>query len=102
MSWIHVDDLARLIAFCVERPVRGAVNGTAPNPVTNAEFTRHLAAALHRPAILPVPAMALRLLFGDMAEVLLGSQRVIPFAAEAAGFRFGHPHLEPALRYLLA
>jgi len=73
----------------------------APQPVTNAEFTRELARALHRPALLPVPALALRLLLGEMSEVLLASQRVVPQAAEAAGFRFRFPELGGALGNLL-
>jgi NAD dependent epimerase/dehydratase family enzyme len=102
MSWIHADDLADLFAFAVEQAsVQGALNGTAPNPVTNAEFTRELAGALHRPAVFPVPLFALRLLYGEMAEVVAGSQRVLPRAAEAAGFRFGYPELRAALEELL-
>jgi hypothetical protein len=69
--WIHLDDLANLYAFALENPVRGPLNGTAPNPVTNAEFTRNLAAAVHRPAILPIPALAMKLLYGEMAQILL-------------------------------
>ena len=80
----------------------GAVNATAPTPVTNAEFTRTLARVLHRPALAPVPAFALRALFGPMAEgTVLASQRVRPTALEAAGFRFLHPTLEAALRFEL-
>lgn len=103
MSWIHVDDLVALIRFALdERSLMGPVNATAPEPVTNAEFTRELGRALGRPAVLPVPAFALRLLFGEMSEVLLSSQRVAPAAAQAAGFAFRHPRLAPALRNLLA
>jgi hypothetical protein len=65
----------------------------APNPVINAEFTRALAAAVHRPAIFPVPAFALRLLFGEMSQILLASQRALPQAAGRAGFRFRYPEL---------
>jgi uncharacterized protein (TIGR01777 family) len=101
MSWIHINDLAALIEFALGKPVlRGPVNATAPNPVTNAEFTRVLAYLLHRPAFLPVPAFALKLAFGEMASVLLASQRVLPQAAQAAGFRFEHPQLGPALATL--
>ncbi len=89
MSWIHVDDLIALIEFAIATPaLHGPVNATAPHPVTNAEFTRELAAVLHRPAIFPVPAFALKLLFGEMSQVLLGSQRAIPEAAVRAGFEF--------------
>jgi len=70
--------------------------------VTNLEFTHELAGALHRPAIFPVPPVALKLLFGEMAGVLLGSQRVLPKTAEAAGFQFRYPELRPALEEILA
>ena len=103
MSWIHVDDLADLIIFAVENAeARGAFNGTAPHPVTNAEFTRVLAGVLHRPAVFPVPLFALKLMYGEMSEVVAGSQRVLPQAAEAAGFRFGYPDLRGALEEMLA
>lgn len=97
MPWIHAADLAALFQHVLSHPVSGAVNGVAPNPVTNEEFTRALGAAVHRPAFFPVPALALKLLFGEMAEVLLASQRVLPKAAEAAGFRFQFPQIGPAL-----
>jgi hypothetical protein len=101
MSWIHLEDLAALYGFAIEQPVSGAVNAVAPFPVVNSEFTRALAAALRRPAFLPVPAFALRLAMGEMAELLLGSQRVLPREAERAGFRFRFPQLGPALADLL-
>jgi uncharacterized protein (TIGR01777 family) len=97
MSWIHLDDLCEMLRFAAEQPVRGAMNAVAPHPVTNADFTRALAAALARPAIFPVPPVALRLLFGEMAEMLLSSQRVLPSSAEQAGFRFRYPQLAEAL-----
>ena len=101
MSWIHLDDLAALFQFALAKPVSGALNGVAPNPVTNADFTRALAAAVHRPAIFPVPAFGLRLLFGEMSEILLASQRVAPKAAESAGFAFRFPELAGALADVL-
>jgi len=101
MSWIHLDDLAALFQFALANPVSGPLNGVAPNPVINSDFTRALAAAVHRPAIFPVPAFALRLLFGEMSEILLSSQRALPQAAEAAGFRFRYPELAPALAAVL-
>ena len=102
MSWIHVEDVIGLIRFSLDNSAaRGPMNATSPGPVTNAEFTQELAAALHRPAIFPVPRFALKLLFGEMAEVLLGSQRVIPQAAQSAGFQFQYPELRPALVRLL-
>jgi len=101
MPWIHLDDLAALFAFVLENPIAGPVNAVAPQPVTNAEFTRELARTLHRPALFPVPGLALRLLLGEMSEVLLASQRVAPQAAPAAGFRFKFPELGGALGDLL-
>ncbi len=103
VSWIHVDDLVELIQFAVENAgLSGPVNATAPNPVTNTEFTRELAAALHRPAFLSIPAAALRGVYGEMAEIILASQRAVPQAALSAGFRFRYPDLGAALRNLLA
>jgi uncharacterized protein (TIGR01777 family) len=103
MSWIHIQDAANLVLFTIgNAALRGPVNATAPNPVTNAEFTRELAAALHRPAVLPVPRFALKILFGEMSEVVVASQRVVPEAAERAGFHFDYPELAPALANLLA
>ncbi|MCS6953851.1 MAG: TIGR01777 family oxidoreductase [Bryobacterales bacterium] len=104
MSWIHVEDLVDLIRFALTADgFRGAVNAVAPNPVRNSEFTETLATVLRRPALVPTPALALRVLFGEMAEaVLLASQRVFPRAAEAAGFSFRYPGLASALRNLLA
>ena len=101
MSWIHLEDLAALFQFALNRPVSGALNGVAPSPAINSEFTRALAQALHRPAIFPVPEFALKALFGEMSQVLLASQRVAPAAAEAAGFQFRFPQLVPALKDLL-
>lgn len=102
MSWIHIDDLTALIEFVLSGArLRGPVNATAPNPVTNAGFTRTLASALHRPAFAVVPAFALKMLFGEMASVLLDSQRVLPKAAQAAGFQFRYPDLGPALADLV-
>jgi uncharacterized protein (TIGR01777 family) len=102
MSWIHRDDLVSLfIAVLGDSRYEGPVNSVAPNPVTNAEFTKILGRTLHRPALLPVPEFALRLVFGDMAQVLTASTRVIPEAACRIGFRFQYPELGPALRQIL-
>jgi uncharacterized protein (TIGR01777 family) len=102
MSWIHIADLLALIFFALETPgLNGPVNASAPNPVTNADFTRALAGALHRPAIFKVPPLALNLLYGEMAQLLYASQRVIPEAAVRAGFRFQFPEINGALRHLL-
>jgi len=103
MSWIHVDDMINLILFAVTNAaIRGPVNATAPSPVTNAEFTRLLGAALHKPVIFPsVPGFVLRLALGEMASLVLTGQRVIPIAAQTAGFEFRHPDLPQALADLL-
>jgi uncharacterized protein (TIGR01777 family) len=98
MSWIHVDDVIGLLLFALDNSVvRGPVNATAPNPVRNSEFTKELAAALHRPAVLPVPGWALNLIYGEMSSVLFASQRVLPQAAEQAGFAFRYSELRGAL-----
>jgi uncharacterized protein len=103
MAWIHLEDAVNLILFAVNyAAIRGVVNATAPHPVTNEEFTDRLAQALHRPAILPVPAFALKLALGEMAEMVLASQRVLPTVAKSAGFRFQYPELHPALENLLS
>jgi len=101
-SWIHLDDLVALIEFSIgTAAIGGAVNAVAPNPVTNADFTRELATALHRPALFPVPALALKILMGEMSQVALGSQRVIPEAALRAGFQFQFTEVGEALRQIL-
>ena len=102
MSWVHVDDLVGLIVHALDNPVRGAVNGTAPNPVTNTDFTKALGHAVSRPAVFPMPAFTLKLMFGEMADVMLASQRVLPKAAESAGYNFRYPGLEGALANILA
>ena len=102
-SWIHLDDLIALVEFSIATTaVSGALNAVAPTPVTNADFTRELAAALHRPAIFPVPAAALKLLLGEMSQVVLASQRVIPKAALRAGFQFRFTEVGEALRQIFA
>jgi uncharacterized protein (TIGR01777 family) len=101
--WIHLDDAVGAIRFLAAQPgLAGAFNVTSPQPVTNAELTRALARACRRPAILRVPRFALRLAFGEMAEVLLGGQRAVPERLVAAGFRFAHPRIDAALAELLA
>ena len=98
MSWIHIADLTRLIQFAVENEsVSGVVNAVTPYPVTNEEFTKLFAAALHRPALFPVPEFAIKLLFGEMSSMILASQRVLPDAAQSAGFKFQFAGLESAL-----
>lgn len=98
MSCIHVDDVAGMILEAVENDHwRGAVNAVNPDPVRNSEFTRALAAAVHRPALFPVPAFALRFLLGDLSHVMLDSVRVRPAAALREGYRFRHPTLAEGL-----
>lgn len=102
ISWIHRDDLCDLILFVLrESTLRGVLNATSPHPATNAEFTRALAHALRRPAIFPVPAFALKLMYGEMAEMILGGQRAIPDAAQRAGFEFQYPDLPAALMQIV-
>ena len=103
-SWIHRDDWTRIVRWAIDNPeIKGPINLTAPSPVTNREFTAALAHALHRPALAPAPAFALRLAFGEMADaVILSGQRVLPAAAERNGFQFRYPDLESALRQIYA
>jgi NAD dependent epimerase/dehydratase family enzyme len=102
MSWISLPDMVAAILRVLDDPaLAGPVNCSSPEPATNAEFTRALAAALHRPAILPVPAFALRLIFGELADSLLGSARLKPAKLEAAGFVFAHPKLAQAFAAVL-
>jgi uncharacterized protein (TIGR01777 family) len=102
VPWVHLDDVVGALSFCVDEPeATGAINVTSPHPVTNSEFSRVLGRVLHRPAVLPVPALALRLLYGEMAQIVTTGQRVIPRQLELLGFRFHQPELEPALRDVL-
>jgi len=103
MSWITLDDLVGVIQHALAADsLRGPVNTVAPNPVTNAQFTRTLGQVLHRPAIFPLPAFMVRLMFGEMGEaLLLGSQRVDCGKLVASGFRFRHPEIKPALEAIL-
>ncbi|HZF99224.1 MAG TPA: TIGR01777 family oxidoreductase [Pseudoxanthomonas sp.] len=102
MSWVHRSDLARLIQWLLETATaQGAYNGTAPEPARNRELARTLGKVLRRPAILTTPALALKLMFGEMSSLLLTGQRVLPAKAQAEGFAFQHPRLEGALRDVL-
>jgi hypothetical protein len=102
LSWIHLRDHVRLLELALyHRDAEGPLNCTAPRPVTNQEFTRTLAAVLHRPAWFPVPGWGLRLLFGEMAQALLEGQRVVPRRALELGFAFKFGELADALRDLL-
>lgn len=99
MAWVHVNDLVSLIQFCIANDsLRGPVNATAPNPVRNSEFTKTLAKAIGRPAVLPVPRFALRLALGEFANSLYFSQRVVPKAALDAGFNFEFADVAPAIQ----
>jgi hypothetical protein len=104
MSWVGLPDAVAAIPFALDAAaLAGPVNVTSPEPVTNAEFTRALAKAVHRPAILPAPAFALRLALGEMAdEALLASARAVPAKLIAAGFRFANPSIDAALAAALS
>ncbi len=103
VSWIDIEDAVAAVAFLLNRSdIHGPVNMTAPNPVTNAEFTRALAGALSRPAVIPVPAFAVRLLLGEMADaLLLSSTRAEPGVLSGADFQYSYPSVEASLRHLL-
>jgi uncharacterized protein (TIGR01777 family) len=100
-SWITLHDLIRAITFLLESNISGAVNLTAPNPVTNQEFTSALARAMHRPALFPAPAIALKLALGGFSSEILGSKKVIPQALSDAGFEWDYPHITNALAALV-
>ena len=100
-SWITLHDQIRAIAFLLENKVSGPVNLTSPNSVTNSEFTAGLARALHRPALFPVPALALKIVLGGFSSEVLGSKKVMPQALTEAGFTFDYPHISSALEKLV-
>ncbi len=101
--WLHREDMAEILRWLVETPqARGAYNASAPEPVTNADFTRALGRALHRPTVLPMPGAALKLLFGEMSELLLMSDRMVPRRLLDEGFRFRYPSLDAALAAIFA
>jgi uncharacterized protein (TIGR01777 family) len=104
MSWVALEDVVEIVrAAIADERMRGPVNVAAPGPVQNAEFTRVLAKVMHRPAIFPAPAFALRIALGEMADgLLLASQRVIPEKLRATGYQFRYENLEGALRVILA
>lgn len=102
MSWIHIDDLIGIMLYAAgNESVRGPVNGVAPTPVTNRDFTAALAAALHRPALFHVPVWALKITLGEFADVLLGSLRVVPEQITTSGYTFTYPALPGALHNLV-
>jgi uncharacterized protein (TIGR01777 family) len=100
-SWITLHDQIRAIAFLLENKVSGPVNLTSPNPVTNSEFTAGLARAMRRPALFPVPAIALKIVLGGFSAEVLGSKKVMPQALTEAGFTFDYPHISSALEKLV-
>ncbi len=103
IPWVHLDDVVGALIFCADTDAAsGAVNLTAPNPVTNADFSRALGKALRRPAVLPVPGFAIRLLFGEMGELVTTGQRAIPRRLQELGYSFRQPELERALTEVLA
>jgi uncharacterized protein (TIGR01777 family) len=99
MSWIHVEDLARMYVEAVKNPtLSGPVNGTAPYPTRSKDFAKALGKELHRPAFAPAPAFALKMVFGEMSHVLLDGQKVLPIKVKGTKFRFLYPTLEMALK----
>jgi uncharacterized protein len=103
MSWVHYEDLVGIFLLALDHAdATGPINGTAPNPVTNKTFSKALGRALHRPAFMPVPGFALKLRFGQVAEVLTTGQRVLPKRALALGYQFKFPDIDAALTNLLA
>jgi uncharacterized protein (TIGR01777 family) len=102
VSWIHLDDVVGAILFCVdEERAHGPVNVTAPDPVTNKELSKALGHVLRRPAVLPVPGLAVKALYGEMASVVTTGARVMPRRLEELGYEYRRPDLEPALRAAL-
>ena len=102
VPWIHLDDVVGAMLFCLDNTdATGPVNLTAPNPVTNAELSRSLGRVLKRPAVLPVPAVALKLLYGEMGQIVITGQRAVPARLNQLGYAFRHPDLEAALRDVL-
>ncbi|MEO9476849.1 MAG: TIGR01777 family oxidoreductase [Cyclobacteriaceae bacterium] len=102
MSWIHIHDLAGIFQFIIEEEIQGVFNATAPNPATNAELTRCIARALQKPLILPnVPAFVMKMMLGEMAEIVLKGCKVSPAKILTAGFNFEFPELDNAVKNLL-
>ena len=103
MSWIHLDDLVNIIIESLfKEQYHGVLNGVAPNPVTNKDFTKELAKALHRPAIFPVPAFILKILMGEMSCIVLDSEKVLAKNLNKIGFNFKYPTIDLALNEILA
>jgi hypothetical protein len=102
MSWIHIDDLVKMYIFSLEsNDVIGPINAVAPNPINNSGFTRELSKSLSTPAIFPVPSIILKIIFGEMSSILLGSQRVSADKVLSLGFKFNYPALGDAFNSLI-
>lgn len=102
ISWIHSDDVVQLILFCLDNPeARGPINAVAPNPVTNAELSKAIGRAMHRPSWLRVPTTAIKVAMGEASEFLTTGQRVLPHRATELGYKFRWPNLDPALASIL-
>lgn len=103
MSWIALDDLIKIFHFALDNnDLSGAVNGTAPNPATNEEFTKTLGKVLNRPTFMPIPEFAIKLIFGEMGEtLLLQGARVLPKRLQEAGFKFDYENLETAMKHVV-
>jgi NAD dependent epimerase/dehydratase family enzyme len=103
MPWISLDDIAGIyLAALSDDRWSGPVNASAPSPVTNAGFTRALGRALKRPAVVPIPSLALRVLYGEMSSVMTAGQRTVPCRALEFGYEFRHAALDDALRAALS
>ena len=100
-SWITLHDVVRAIDFALVENISGAINLTTPNPVTNQEFTSALARAVHRPALFPAPAIALKIALGGFSNEILGSKRVLPQVLQDAGFTWNYPHITETLDALV-
>jgi uncharacterized protein (TIGR01777 family) len=103
VPWVHLDDVVGAMLRCLDDDAAsGPINLTAPNPVTNAELSKTLGRVLHRPAVLPVPGLALKALYGEMAMIVLTGQRAVPARLGELGYEYRHPRLEDALRDVLS
>ena len=101
LSWIHRDDLVAMLLWCLEmNPPTGAYNATAPEPVSNRVFTKTFGRVIRRPTLFTVPEKPMRWVLGELADLLFQGVAVLPARAEAEGFQFQYPRLEPALRTL--
>lgn len=100
-SWVDLEDLVRMYEFLIDKRLSGVFNASAPNPVTNYEYTKTLGKVLHRPTIFPLPEFVLKLIFGEAASILIGSKEVYPKALLDAGFEFKYPTIQTSLEHIL-